>query len=613
MKKHFIIQLSILAMIFTTLQCNVFANNTREVINTYGEIDVVFAVDTSGSRFEGGKGSDPNRIAEEGVGLFIDKLAEAPAGDRVGVVSYTDTANVLRVLAPFQASNTAFDSKEILKQELQSIPLKGSTDIPAGIKQSLKLLADSSQTTRLPMIVLFTDGNNYINPNLSKEDQIQKQNDYVNRTALVINEAKNKELPIYTVGLNVDGKVDQGYLQSIANKTGGKSFIVTDADDLLGIMNQILDHRYGVDSVKLEDVFGNDKPHIREINISDSNIVEASITVMSKKRKPVILKIYDPSGVNVISDSKRTKFIESKKKTYSIIKLFNPQQGIWKLSVQGEKDDTITLSLTKNYDLILKMNPLSKSEFKAGESIEVSGYFETGKEKLNKTSYVGYEASAVVLDDGKEIDRIELETDNGFKGYIKLQDADKTYEVRLVAENNDFKRVSDSQYITTKPVDNNESTNGDGGNGDENDTPWWMYLIYGIAGLVIIIILINICNRIFRGKRFLGTIKFYLRKSDGTETIEEIEELRGDKRKVSLYQVLSEGKLDGVDIAPLKKVYLYPYTDVSIHIYIESTECDMEFKGGDTIPVKQKIVWAENQQVHIKLTSGAKIIMTYRD
>ena len=141
--------------------------------------------------------------------MFIDMLATT--GDKVGVVSYTDRIQREKALLEIQSEADKTDLKEFIDQ-LDRGPY---TDISVGLDEAVKVLKQGMDPAHAPMIVVLADGNNDLDPNTGKTSQ--EASDQLDQA---VKEAKGSGIPIYTIGLNADGKLNKETLAELANQTG---------------------------------------------------------------------------------------------------------------------------------------------------------------------------------------------------------------------------------------------------------------------------------------------------------------------------------------------------------------------------------------------------------
>ncbi|MFD2875239.1 VWA domain-containing protein [Paenibacillus rhizoplanae] len=187
-------------------------------------IDAVLLIDVSNSMNK----SDKNKIANEAMKMFIDMLSTQ--GDKVGIVAYTDKVQREKALLGIKSAG----DKEDLKNFIDGLSRGPYTDLAVGMEEAVKVLENGSDPGHEPMIVMLADGNNDLN-----EASGRKQSDSDKELKAAVEAAKQKGYPIYTIGLNADGKLNKNILAGLSSETGGKAFTTNSADDLPQILSEI--------------------------------------------------------------------------------------------------------------------------------------------------------------------------------------------------------------------------------------------------------------------------------------------------------------------------------------------------------------------------------------
>ena len=206
---------------------------------------VILALDRSGSMLADDVSPDRITASDEAAKRFIEGL---PDGISVGVVSFSDTADVVSATSDRTAAARAIDT----------IQAGGATAIGDAINRSLDLLGASSTTTagtRGRAILLLSDG----------------ANTRGTAPATAAAAARKAGIPIYTIALGTpDGVLDglrlnMGFgtiavppdpvaLKAVSDATGGEAFTALDQQTL----KRVYDHigtRVGATHVRRELTF----------------------------------------------------------------------------------------------------------------------------------------------------------------------------------------------------------------------------------------------------------------------------------------------------------------------------------------------------------------------
>lgn len=433
----------ILAIILVIPLFHFFTSN--EVVAENNEytsmVDVVFLVDSSKSM----KASDPKGLTAEAMKMFIDMCHIK--GDKGGMVAYS--GDIIKE-AKLNYLNSEAD-KSALKNTLTNLELGDWTDIGLGLKRAVSILKDGHNENNKPIIILLSDGKN--DP---KRDKTSSQDDL----AAGLNEAKVQNFPVYTIGLNADGTVDKNQLELISKETNGKNFITNNANELPQILREIFADNSRLKISEQNTIIGNGEFQDVIINIPDSNIVEANITVLSSN--PVELKLNDIKGNEVKIPSEKVIYTKSNK--YSMLKLVSPEKGKLTLKVKGRKADQIDISLISNYDFktVISLNP--ETSIHKGDKLEVTAYIESNGQKLQDNEFFSTLKAILYVKNLVNGETKELPMtikDNKFVGEVKVPD-EKSYELKVKIEGTGFTRESTAKIIgavNRAPVITNKNNN----------------------------------------------------------------------------------------------------------------------------------------------------------
>lgn len=487
------------------------------------QIDAVLVLDVSNSM----KTSDPNKIGNEAMKMFIDMLSEK--GDQVGIVAYTDTIQREKALLEINSK----EDKDNLKSFIDQLNRGAYTDVAVGVKEAMQILDDGADPDHEPMIIVLADGNNDFD---DKSGRTQAQSDADMDKA--IKEANDNGVPIYTIGLNADGNLNKEALAEISDLTGGKSFSTNTADDLPQILSEIFASHLDLNIVPVDSFTANGNYQDVKISVPNSNVLEANISIMSDK--PVEAKLIDPSGkaVSIPSDN----VLRSESKSYSLIKLLTPAEGDWTLQVKGVNRDKIDINLIFNYDLNLAMDPLAKATYSKGDTVKINSYLVSGGQKLgDKQQYSNMSAVLLVKDLDTGTTK-EIPMDNAgdhFEGIYKIAD-EHDYEIKVKAEEESFFRETDAVTITAKSGATGQTTPTQ--SGAEEDKPFPLLpVILAVIGLAVLLVAIYFILRYIKqaNRGFVGQLIIEIRdENTGDKTSPQYKKLSAFKGTLKLHQLL---------------------------------------------------------------------------
>lgn len=552
------------------------------------KIDAVLVADVSNSM----NTSDRDKISNEAMKMFIDMLPTT--GDKVGIVAYTDQVEREKAMLEIQSDA----DKRNLKDFIDQLGRGPYTDISVGVAEAMNILNHGADSSHSPMIVLLADGNNDFN---KSKGRTQAESDA--DLAKAVKDAQAKGIPVYTIGLNADGKLNKNALADLAKQTGGKSFITNTPDDLPQILSAIFADHAKLNVVKLPSVTGNGSYQEVAVNVPNDSVLEANISVMSSK--PVQIQLTDPSGKNVNLNSKEAKLSTSK--SYSLVKLLKPQEGDWKLRVKGAPKDSIDINLLFNYDLQLVADPIKTKSYTKGDKIDLSARLENGGQPLKDNDlYADMKAKLIVndKDSGKSEEQPLKNTGSGFAGTFEVPD-NHNYELIIRAEEDSFYRESAPIVINAGGAGGSQAQPTTPASVNEKPFPW-LPVILGVIALIVVAVggwfLMGWLKRKNRG--FVGQIIVEIRdENTGDKSYPQYKKLASFRGKFHLHQLL---QLD----PELKETEKYIFTPGNgDRLIIRNTAGGTLEKSGRAVDASSGVELKNGDRLSIPLQQADKTIL----
>lgn len=353
--------------------------------------DVIFAIDGSGSM----KKSDALKLRLTAGRLFTEMTYSNTS--RAGFVQFTNIIMDSQGLTDLSTEDSKASFRDRLSGLQDSVKGSWDTDISLGLTQALNLLkeGDSFNGDRNPMIILLSDGNTDL-PNGPRT--VEESNAELTGT---LSEAASLGVPIYSIGLNYDGKLDVDYMQNIANQTGGAFYNITTATDFNKYMTDIFGNVADGDLTGLNPAYI-DGRFVTDFVIDNGSVLMANIVILTDKGVSD-LQLIDPTGAVVPLDADHGVIVstdtsdENKVSTYTILKIMYPVQGAWKVSVKGEADDAVQVNLLTTYDISFKL--LNSRDPIAGNDINIYGKLVRGDENITDSNLLsGAMAICTIMD-----------------------------------------------------------------------------------------------------------------------------------------------------------------------------------------------------------------------
>ena len=169
----------------------------------------------------------PIKPLKDAVGLFIDFLTSTGAQDQVGLSVFTSSSSggILE-----QGLTTNLTTIKTITQQRQAGHYASPTNISAGMTLARNELVAHARPRSFRLMVLLTDGQANLPTSVSAG------------TAAVLNEANlaaANNIKILTIALGADA--DTATLQTVANTTGGQSFVIAGGQSTSAVAQQLND------------------------------------------------------------------------------------------------------------------------------------------------------------------------------------------------------------------------------------------------------------------------------------------------------------------------------------------------------------------------------------
>ncbi|MFD0958434.1 vWA domain-containing protein [Paenibacillus chungangensis] len=550
-----------------------------------GGMDAVLVLDVSHSMAD----SDRNKIGNEAMKMFIDMLSEE--GNRVSVVAYTDQIEREKALLEIDSP----EDKENLKAFIDGLNRGSYTDIAVGVKEAVQVLTDGGDAGREPIIIVLADGNNSLDP---KSGRTEAESDREMEKA--IGTAQDLDIPIYTIGLNSDGKLNKAALEQLAEQTGGKSFVTSSADDLPRILSEIFASHLELNIVPVDSFTADGDYQNVKVTVPNSNVLEANISIMSEQ--PVEVKLADPSGNAVAIPSQDV--LLAKSKSYSLIKIVRPAQGDWTLQVKGVAQDNIDINLIFNYDLTLELEPLGQKSFAKGDTVKLQAYLASGGQRLGDSAqYRNMSAVMNVKDvtNGK-MEQISMKlAGDYFEGSYKLPDS-HDYEITVRAEEQSFFRESETMAISASSGGGTAASKPDE---EVKESTSYTGIIIAAVGAIVLLAAAYFVYRIMkeRSRGFVGQIVIEIRdENTGDKSSPQYKRLSHFKGKFQLHHLLQLAP----EFKETEKILFKPADGDKLKL-INGSACTVE-KFGRAAAAGSELVLKSGDRIAISLTQVDKTV-----
>jgi Tol biopolymer transport system component len=268
-------------------------------------VTVVLIIDSTGSMNQ----NDPTNLRRQAAKAFIDA---AQTGDRIAVVSFDTTANVLAPMRTIQGDA----DRSTLKAAVDQVDSNGNTDLNAGLNSGFVQLQNDSGAGRKVALIL-TDGRQESNGPYYDNSHLQY---------------KAKGWAIHTIGLsdNVEGRL----LARIAAETGGTYSQLKEAGDLQSKyfeISQLLNKSSML--LQTRQLLANGGSATVAVNVPPQQ-TKASFFV-GWPGSDVQTTLTSPTGRIVSPAQLGTNVQHSKGATYELYTVAYPEAGAWSVDLYG--------------------------------------------------------------------------------------------------------------------------------------------------------------------------------------------------------------------------------------------------------------------------------------
>ena len=368
MKKRFFAWMTILVVLVSSF--GMVLSSAAENVSTPRKFNVVFVVDASNSM----NSTDSQGWRFEAIDQFLSLLSLK--GNYVGTVVFN--GEILH--AEGVNSIESKSDKQKASDDVKSATPTGYTNIGEALVEANKLIANGNDD--LPSIILLlSDGNTEMPSSADYQRSVNAQKD-------AISTAKNNNTQIYCVGLNANGRIDKAELENIATQTNGSFQIVSKADDLKDVFREFYKLIYGTGGIEIEVPL----PAIEEFTVPKIGVEEVNILIDGM---PTSIELIQPSGISVSNDELNS--MTTKGEHFTNIKIEDPLGGLWKVKLDGDPNQTVTINFIPNLDVSLTTSHGTTESFKRGDSVSlVTKIVSEGAEVTDNSIYQEYPATLTI-------------------------------------------------------------------------------------------------------------------------------------------------------------------------------------------------------------------------
>ncbi len=394
-KKHILALFSLLLCI-ACITCGTAyaspADTTDAAVSNH--YNVVLVVDGSGSM----TWTDPEDWRFEAINQFVGLLSQQ--GNCLGAVVFDQE---IQVQMDLSAINEKSDKKQITDAiQNYQVDKYGDTNIGLALKTAVDMIEQKGDKDLESVIVLLSDGNT----DLSDEDALALS---LEQKAQALDDARSKNIPIYTVCLNQDGSANISELKQLSDATGGVFEEVSRAEDLKNVFTTFLNLIYGSKTTSLIEPtqFGADGLIETDFEVPSVGVQEANVVINGSRVKGITLQ--KPDG-SVVAQSALEDMITSSD-SFTLIKIVSPDGGRWHISLEGDPGDTIQVDMVYNIDFKVLFSLQQSEDIPVNTEREFETTIYDGADALTgKDKYALFDAKLIVSDaNGNTLDEVAMQ------------------------------------------------------------------------------------------------------------------------------------------------------------------------------------------------------------
>lgn len=369
-------------LLFTLVFSGLITAQAEE--NQSGHSNVMMVLDGSGSLTNEG-GTDVKGLRYDAVDLFLGLLPDS--GSTVGSIVFDDSKTM--PLNTGMITLNGSEDKRILSDKIRNTKAGGDTDIGNALQTALTELTKNSVSSDAPnCILLFSDGETYLPDKNAEAASIEKKND-------ALKTAKKLGIPIHSICLNTNNSANTSEVKKIAESTDGIYVEINSADDLSKVFEQFYSLIYnepGDEDTEDLDKNGN---YSKKFQVPSVGVAEVNIILRTQKNNAKVTLVR-PSGIQM-SDSEISA-ISTVGSNYQLIKLVNPDAGVWELKVKGDPNTKLHLNWIYNTELGADIEcSVDPDNIPLNSSVTIKGYLlDNGSRSTDEATYHEYSATLVM-------------------------------------------------------------------------------------------------------------------------------------------------------------------------------------------------------------------------
>ena len=283
-------------------------------------------------------------------------------------------------------------------------------------------------------IVLLTEGK--VLSGVTKARRLASKERVLNHQ---IARLKAADVSLHTVGFSKEA--DKEFLGEMASQTSGWSELINSADQLERAVLRVIKRLVEKNSI----------PLVANNFLVDETVREFTAVVFRKKGFGVT-QLDDPEGMDFGGSSKRPGVRWHREKSYDIVTVSKPMEGVWRLIAPADSDNEVFI--TTNLQMVVENLP---KEIYVGSSLRVKMLFSDKGKLVTSLGFLGVINATVELTDKrneKEVIKMQQDMINGGYFFVDIGNDLKKgpYKLMIRAVSDTFERIETlSFHVKAKP------------------------------------------------------------------------------------------------------------------------------------------------------------------
>lgn len=319
-------------------------------------LNVMLVIDGSGSLTMSG-GTDTKGYRYDAIDLFLALLTND--GNNVGAIVFNHNTLLNSPIAPI----TGKSDKLALSKKIKDAGAYGDTNIGGALLTAVEACKTATaQNGMQSVILLFSDGRTDVYNHGGKKAQEASLKAKEEATT----KAQEAGIPIHAICLNASSAADPAELQEISTQTSGTFASVKKAKDLTTAFENFYTLIFPNSSNELtENTFSADGKLELDIKIPAYGAEEVNVILDTTNVKSTAIQA--PDGQ--LSDSDLNENTMSGG-FYDVIKLVDPENGLWNVSLTGKPGTNVTINVLYNIDSTVQLKTADgKQDYGVGDTV----------------------------------------------------------------------------------------------------------------------------------------------------------------------------------------------------------------------------------------------------